>query len=102
MQACSRHAISGFALCQFNKGCYYLLWSFLLTSNDMCINDPLFLPTSCVHQNNEPRYHEMLLQLVEQAKHSYGKKLHLDPGRTRAVLGATLYLLIYCSRTDML
>ena len=49
----------------------------LLAPNDARIHDPEFLHAPYVHQNNEPKYHAMLLRSVEQAKHRYDAPRHI-------------------------
>ena len=49
----------------------------LIAPNDARIHEPAFLHAPYVHQNNEPKYHAMLLRSVEQAKHRYDAPRHI-------------------------
>lgn len=45
--------------------------------NDPRVHQEPFLQAPYVHQNNEPKYHAMLLRSVEQAKHCYSPPRHI-------------------------
>ena len=49
----------------------------LIAPNDVRLREPAFLHAPYVHQNNEPKYHAMLLRSVEQAKHRYDTPRHI-------------------------
>ena len=49
----------------------------LIAANDPRIHEPAFVQAPYVHQNNEPKYHAMLLRSVEQAKHRFDSPRHI-------------------------